>query len=245
MPIAAAALLLSSGAAFAVTAPTVTFSNTPGVLPSYTTATVIQSFTGTPNTAFTSNSAYTISGYGQSVAGNGTDFIRTTQYLRGLTQAQKTQLASQNGTYLEIRGTPTYANNSTESFTLSLNSVTKPIQFLAFAIYNYAAGDSTVLHYQDGTSSGNILAGLTTGFSGEVIVDRGGNSGITNTLFSAFANTAAPGGINGAAVSLNIDQIAAAAPEPATWAMMLIGFGFVGFRLRQRRRSGSTGMVAA
>jgi len=32
------------------------------------------------------------------------------------------------------------------------------------------------------------------------------------------------------------DAVVAAVPEPASWAMMLIGFGAIGFTLRFRRR---------
>ena len=89
VPIAAVALLLCTGSASAATPPTVTFTNAPGVLPSYTTAKVIQSFTGTPNTAFTSAAGYHISGYSQNISGHGTDFIRDTSYLPGKNWAQK------------------------------------------------------------------------------------------------------------------------------------------------------------
>lgn len=36
--------------------------------------------------------------------------------------------------------------------------------------------------------------------------------------------------------SFEIDNIASAAPEPGTWAMMILGFGFAGMGLRSRRR---------
>jgi hypothetical protein len=39
--------------------------------------------------------------------------------------------------------------------------------------------------------------------------------------------------------------VAAAVPEPATWAMMLIGFGAIGAAVRRRRNVGSTAAVAA
>lgn len=37
--------------------------------------------------------------------------------------------------------------------------------------------------------------------------------------------------------SFEIDSIASAAPEPGTWAMMILGFGFAGMGLRSRRRA--------
>lgn len=39
-------------------------------------------------------------------------------------------------------------------------------------------------------------------------------------------------------------RVAAAVPEPATWAMMLLGFGVIGFGMR-RRREGSATIQAA
>jgi len=48
------------------------------------------------------------------------------------------------------------------------------------------------------------------------------------TLFSTSAQTNAVGTLN---------VMAAAVPEPATWAMMLVGFGMMGASMRYRRRS--------
>lgn len=47
--------------------------------------------------------------------------------------------------------------------------------------------------------------------------------------------------------SLELDNIGviSAVPEPATWAMMLIGFGAVGATMRRRRRAGSPALIAA
>ena len=42
------------------------------------------------------------------------------------------------------------------------------------------------------------------------------------------------GGLTGSRNTI-ITQVAAAVPEPATWAMMLLGFGAIGFALRRRK----------
>ena len=54
--------------------------------------------------------------------------------------------------------------------------------------------------------------------------------GTLNLAFESQANT---GITAGAAIT---GPLAAAAPEPATWAMMLIGFGAIGFAMRRRPR---------
>ncbi len=48
--------------------------------------------------------------------------------------------------------------------------------------------------------------------------------------------------IGSGASTLSISQLAGAVPEPATWAMMILGFGVVGGALRRRRKM--TGFTA-
>lgn len=45
-------------------------------------------------------------------------------------------------------------------------------------------------------------------------------------------------------ITLNIGQAAAAVPEPATWALMLAGFGLIGFAARRRQNVKATMNVA-
>jgi hypothetical protein len=49
----------------------------------------------------------------------------------------------------------------------------------------------------------------------------------------SFGGTAPP---NGAAVTGNLTFQIVAVPEPATWTMLVLGFGAVGFVMRRRRR---------
>lgn len=65
---------------------------------------------------------------------------------------------------------------------------------------------------------GSLSSGLTAGFNNTLTVN-GQNSG--NSAFSGTLTFAAQ----------------SAVPEPATWAMMLLGFGAVGFSIRRKRPS--------
>jgi hypothetical protein len=44
-------------------------------------------------------------------------------------------------------------------------------------------------------------------------------------------------------ISISVDKSAPAVPEPATWAMMLVGFGMIGGASRYRRRSTNVGFA--
>jgi choice-of-anchor C domain-containing protein len=56
-------------------------------------------------------------------------------------------------------------------------------------------------------------------------------TGPTTTL--SFASNPSAGNFYGAA--LDSVSVSAAVPEPATWALMLVGFGAIGFGMRRRR----------
>jgi hypothetical protein len=63
---------------------------------------------------------------------------------------------------------------------------------------------------------------------------------LNQTIVAGANNTLFVSGTTGgdASFSGNINFAAAAVPEPATWAMMLFGFGAVGYSMRSRRRVG-------
>jgi hypothetical protein len=41
---------------------------------------------------------------------------------------------------------------------------------------------------------------------------------------------------DGPEYTLSISQVSSSVPEPSTWALMIVGFGFAGYALRRRRR---------
>ena len=105
----------------------------------------------------------------------------------------------------------------------------------------------------DGTPSGS-----TTTFgrspSGNVLTTEFGANGLTGTENSTtyifrtnatnFNNQGFFGIIDGSTLAGRTFAPTAAVPEPATWAMMLVGFGAVGFGMR-RRRQGTVRFQAA
>lgn len=70
---------------------------------------------------------------------------------------------------------------------------------------------------------------LTTGGSTAFTTGLASNNGSTSSYQEAASEPAIFGSITAAAV-----------PEPSTWAMMIVGFGFVGWSLRKRRRANPT-----
>jgi hypothetical protein len=59
---------------------------------------------------------------------------------------------------------------------------------------------------------------------------------ISGTGITSLAYTFDPG--IDTAKQFRVEGVSAAVPEPATWAMMLLGFGAVGFAMRRRRGQG-------
>jgi len=82
------------------------------------------------------------------------------------------------------------------------------------------------------TLTGGQIIGLASPSSGNasfgrVTYDFGTGPQLTNIEFLSGNN------------SFEIDSIVAAAPEPASWLMMILGFGLVGGLLRRRRAMGT------
>lgn len=97
----------------------------------------------------------------------------------------------------------------------------------------YAGADNLLFDGSNGTSAWLDFSGMAFSIVGNAfgIGNTGsGDYGVTD-MVSNPAGTCC--GSHPAA--LNISAIAAV-PEPATWAMMLIGFGGIGFAMRGRRR---------
>ena len=83
-------------------------------------------------------------------------------------------------------------------------------------------------------------AWLDTNFFGAVVAANGGAGNIQIALESTLSNSAS-GPESWTAFNINNPP---AVPEPATWAMMLVGFGGIGFAMRRRRESGRLAQIA-
>jgi hypothetical protein len=80
-----------------------------------------------------------------------------------------------------------------------------------------------------GTAAGDhTFLGIDPSFA--VISDFGYNAGLNETFFVAHAT------FNGNNPGLSFNLVGQAVPEPATWAMMLVGFGGMGAAMRSARR---------
>lgn len=103
--------------------------------------------------------------------------------------------------------------------------------------WRWVAGpESGQVFWQDGTTLTYASWGTTPGFPAEpnnvgdedgVIANFGGNR--------VYWNDGALANVTGYLVEYS--PVAAAVPEPATWAMMISGFGMAGIALRRRRKA--------
>jgi len=98
------------------------------------------------------------------------------------------------------------------------NSVT--LNFASSATRTFTGAQIATGSLATAINDANFMAG-----SGRVTYDFGGTDTLTSVIFS----TTSP--------AFEIDELASAVPEPATWALMILGFGIVGSALRRRRQT--------
>ena len=121
------------------------------------------------------------------------------------------------------------------SYTVAFST---PLQFFSF-VFGSLDSYNTLTIFSSAFSGGSLtLAGtqILTGnplasvgptnstTNGRVSIDMQGAAGITSVVFGS------------ARQAFEIDGLAGAVPEPATWGMMILGFGAAGAALRLRRR---------
>jgi hypothetical protein len=100
-----------------------------------------------------------------------------------------------------------------------------------FDLTSSSAGASITLE-QLLSGGGSSIIETVTGTGRFLELDTGTLAADTTYRFMYTFNTPSGGGT----VSGNSSFYLATVPEPATWAMMLLGFGGIGFAMRRRRR---------
>ena len=128
------------------------------------------------------------------------------------------------GNYAAVRAGGSYQVNfqATDVFSVVIGSLD------TFNSLELLFADATSTLYQGGQiinglsfPNGNQISGLS---NGRVTYSNAGGPSIVGVIFSSGGN------------SFEFDNLAAAIPEPGTWAMMLAGFGAMGVAMRRRRR---------
>jgi hypothetical protein len=217
-------LAAAAYAAPANAAQTVTYSPGSYSLPDYTTAGIFQNFEGGAGdgSAFVANAALTTSLGGPASESTTGDVATASGSLPGdflsPQPGANKYLAIQNGSY-------------------AINFGAAGVQFLSFVFgsldsynsvtLNFTSGPSVTYFGKDIETGTNSVGGAgpiaNFGDTGRVSYDMGGGPAITSVVFGSTQ------------AAFEIDDIAAAAPEPAAWALMILGFGLAGAQLRSRR----------
>ena len=242
----AAVALVWASPVLAGKAPTVSIQWTPQgtAVPKYTTAGIIQTFSAPLIPAGKSSTPYPVApgekgtffnGMFQdySVPPSGNHDARTSLYNSQLSDCP-TSLNKGNcgmtGQYLGVVKGSDYV----------INFLKSGVQFFSFAFNNLQTDDHLKLYFSDGTSQDYTAQDILNGGSiinvqnkniptapndwGRVWYDMTGGISLVKADFSTGSGP------------WYIDSIAAAAPEPGTWVLMLIGFGLAGARLRRSQR---------
>jgi hypothetical protein len=119
------------------------------------------------------------------------------------------------GNYLSVLGGGTA--------TLTFDSLMRSISFNWGSLDTY---NTLTIHWSGGNVIPNPADGNQTqpGTNGLFFASVGAGESISGLTFASSQN------------SFEIDDISGSAvPEPATWAMMLLGFGAIGWQMRRRR----------
>lgn len=121
-----------------------------------------------------------------------------------------------------------------------------PAQVFSFVFGSLDATNQVTLNFANGNSQtfvGAQLSGAATSAitnstlrSGRFYYDAQALGGAMGSIVSAVFTS-------GASSAFEFDSIATAAPEPATWAMMIFGFGLIGGTLRRKRSAGKMALA--
>ena len=170
--------------------------------------------------------------------------------MTGTAQAAQIVTTGANATTVQVATIDEGANNS---FTIGFSdsNLARPFtELLTFTtdvagMLNIVLSTTATSEINDTDFSNVFLTG--TGLAGSIAIEEVlGDPNETRALnnFQVGAGTFTlniqgnPGTQNGSLGGTVAFQSMAAVPEPGTWAMMLLGFGAIGFSMRRRRQTG-------
>ena len=105
--------------------------------------------------------------------------------------------------------------------------------------------ENTALLAEPAPLSGDFALADLPPLTSVVIPASGGTGGAGGASGgSGGGGSGGGGGASSASPEIVAPTVAAAVPEPSTWAMMLIGFGMIGFGLRRRGKQGPSVSLA-
>lgn len=142
-------------------------------------------------------------------------------------------------------GLASWLNTGATNISGTVANLAQHVLDLTGYVYIASAGSQT---FQIGSDDGSGLY-----IDGNLLVNNDGEHGVayaSNSInlsqgwhairiiqWENGGGTALSATLNGSALTSSVLSTTAAVPEPATWAMMIGGFGLVGFALRSRRRN--------
>jgi hypothetical protein len=116
---------------------------------------------------------------------------------------------------------------------------------IGFNIASYSGGlgprDVCLFRSPGSCTGGNSGATIGNPATGSFTLDYAG-SGMTQLTLDNFAVRYQSTGVQGEGSGVG-EPITPAIPEPSTWAMLLFGFGGIGFAMRRRKGAGQTQRV--
>jgi len=135
----------------------------------------------------------------------------------------------------------TFSDPNASSFVLDSNPVSTPSSIFSFTVpvangmQNGAPFDFGTVRFFSSFSGGGVFSefGSPGGFGPQLF---SGTTALPVFSPGTYSFTDLFGRPNGSTLTISAATVQGAVPEPATWAMMIFGFGAIGIALRRTRR---------